>query len=373
MITNSIIGNMSALWKIFIISLFVAFLFQWGRWNTLGIIDSNMWSHQAEYAETNNPKQFTPLMSYGHPGGPIIEGTIAFHKIFDFSYYTSLITIVAVVNSIVIACICVLTYVYQKDVLWTLGVLGILSLNKLYNESTPPSAIASVLVVLLFILTLCLYKRKIEIRPSTLALFSIISGFLIATRVDIGTTTFITCIYLLYHITTIKKIFLVALGSFASFAIFDPYMWYMPLQHIVDLISQMLYHYNKYEQTPISFNLLAGSSFLAFLSILLLFALLFNKKEIPFPSRYVYTLLIFSSTLYGIFLTAQYKAVRYFQPIIFIWEIFLPLFLFTLISHIQFDFLETSERQEKVRETARMFVVGILLLYHVAIFAILLI
>ena len=163
MITDSAIGNISVLWKIFIISLLVASLFQWGRWHTLGIIDDGMWSHQAEYAETNNPKQFTPLMSYGHPGGPIIEGTIAFHKIFNFSYYTSLIMVVTVVNSIIIACICVLTYVYQKDVLWTAGVLGILSLNKLYNESTPPSAIASVLVVLLFVLTLCLYKRKIEV------------------------------------------------------------------------------------------------------------------------------------------------------------------------------------------------------------------
>lgn len=54
------------------------------------------------------------------------------------------------------------------------------------------------------------------------------------------------------------------------------------------------------------------------------------------------------------------------------WEVFLPLFLFMFISHIQFDFLKTSEQQGQAKGMVRVFVIGILLVYHTAIFGVLL-
>ena len=75
------------------------------------------------------------------------------------------------------------------------------------------------------------------------------------------------------------------------------------------------------------------------------------------------TLIIMTSALYDVFLTANSQAERYFMPLIFIWQVFLPLFIFTFINHISFDFLKTKEMQEKARLFSKIFIVVILIIY----------
>jgi hypothetical protein len=73
---------------------------------------------------------------------------------------------------------------------------------------------------------------------------------------------------------------------------------------------------------------------------------------------FVWALIALTMTLYVVFLTARYQAVRYFIPIVFIWQAFLPLMLFDLVSCLRFSSLST----ETVRARARQFCAALVVL-----------
>ena len=145
---------------IFIFSFIVAGFFQWTRWKSFDFIDVYMWSHQAQFVQTGNPEEFNTKEAYGHPGGPLIEGTIAIHQAFNISYDYALIIFISIFNALVIAASCALCFLLRKNNLWWLAVLSALSFNIMYNVATPPTALVSPLIVLLCLLTLYFYENK---------------------------------------------------------------------------------------------------------------------------------------------------------------------------------------------------------------------
>ena len=250
---------------IFIFSFIVAGFFQWTRWKELDdFIDGSMWSHQAEYVQTGNPSEFDAKAAYGHPGGPLIEGTIAFHQAFNISYDYSLIIFISIFNALIIAVSCALCFILRKNNLWWLAVLSALSFNIMYNVSTPPTALVSPLIVLLCLLTLYFYENKEKIKTPQTLFFAFILGLAVATRADIaGFYALAFLIFLLYEkAINWKKFLIIASGSFVFFALFDPFMYFMPWQHIKDLFAKIIFHYGEINPSHMTLeNIAAISSF----------------------------------------------------------------------------------------------------------------
>ena len=68
-------------------TVFIASLLLQGiQWREFDMADSGMWGHEAQYVFDNDPREFNFLEAYGHPGGPIIEGAIAFHPLLKLPY-----------------------------------------------------------------------------------------------------------------------------------------------------------------------------------------------------------------------------------------------------------------------------------------------
>ncbi len=348
---------------IFIIAFLFVWFFQWVTLSELGIVDLGMWSHQAQYVQTGDSQEFNMAWAYGHPGGPIIDGTVFVHNFFSKSYDDSLIIFLAFFNALLSAFICLLCYLIDKDHFWWISILGVLGLDVLYELSTPPSAVVSLFIVLLCLLTLFLYKNKEKVNTKTLAVWSLLAGLSVATRADIGTVSVFVFALLLKKVTNWKEIFYTLIISVGFFWLFDPFMWWMPIQHIHDLISKILYHYAEYAQTYMSTLSVISISSFAFVSIFLSIILILMRKKIKSVVPPVFTMVLIGMTcvLYIIFLSARFKATRYFMPIIFIWEIFLPSFIFSFIKEINFSFLKTSQQQEKARKFLKIFIIVILI------------
>lgn len=333
----------------------VTAVFQTVTWGEMVMVDSSIWGHQAEYFLGNNPKQFDYLLAYGHPGGTIIEGAILIHWLFGLSFETAVIVFTIVCSSLFVALICVFTILLKKDRLWWAGVLPVLALSWLYSSATPPSAIASVAVAFLCLFALYLYEKR-EVKTRDVLWWGILSGFLVATRFDIGVVMSAVFAGLLLSRAGWRESSIIFGAALASFLVFDPYMWFMPVQHLRDLVFKITYHYADIAPYDLSFNTVLGFSFLSGISMLLAtYFLIRRKKETPpLPPIFIGALMLVTAVLYVVFLTARSQATRYFLPILFIWEIFFPLFMFTLS--------ERMPHQSKIR--ARRYVIVLLFLYN---------
>jgi len=226
--------------QIFIFAFIFAFIFQGLKWKNSNIIDGSMWINQARYVQDGDGRQFDFKNAYGHPGGTIIEPEIIFNKFFDGAHKHSegfLIFLLTFLNSLFIAGICALCYLLRKNNFWWFIVLIFLSFDTLYDYATPTTAVVVPLVVFLSLLTLYFVENKEKIKTKHLLFWSLIAGLSVATRFDIGGFCVFSFLVLLSVMKIInwKKILIITSGAVASFILFDPFMWYMPIQHIKDL------------------------------------------------------------------------------------------------------------------------------------------
>lgn len=315
---------------IFIGSLLFALVCQIITWTKLNQLDLALWADQAKYVVTFDPNQYNFGVGYGHPGSTIIDGTIMVQKLTQFSYFTSLVVFLCITSAVAISLIATLCYTLAPQSFWWLGTLIILSINRMYDYATPPSALVSLLLVLLLLITLYLINNKPN--AHVLMLWGVISGLAVSTRTDIGILTTLALSLALARQVGIKKILLINLTALCVFILTDTYMWHMPIQHLKDLVYKMTFHYSDFTPSTIGIGPVLQISALALTSIFLSIALLFINKPFsyPLPKHLLIILGLLTIITSAIFLTSKYQAPRYFMPLIFIWELFLPFFLFQL-------------------------------------------
>lgn len=357
---------------VLIFSFIVAFFLQWTRWKTFDFVDLGAWSGQAEYFELGDARQFNQLGAYGHPGGTIVEGTILFHKVFDMPYVNSLVVFMTILNSLIISLVCVFCVLLKKHNFWWITTLSTLSISAMYNFSTPPTTLISPLIVLLCLLTLYFYENKEKIKIIPILFFAFVVGLSVATRADIG--IFCSGVFLIFlrlkNTITWKNFFILIFSSFLFFVLFDPYMHFMPFLHIKDLISKIVFHYAEFSPTHMTFGNVFDISSLSFISVILSVVLLLMRKKIKplVPIGFIIILILMTIFLYTVFLTSHYQAARYFMPIIFIWEVFLPLFIFNFTPLIYFRFLQTANQNEKAIKIIDISIAFLLIACQISLF-----
>jgi len=284
-------------------------------------LDVGMWAQQAEYVITKNPKQFDFAVAYAHPGATIIDGVALTHFLFGLPYSQAIIYFLSFADALIIAFMVVLCYQITPKTWWWMGTLALFTVNYMNDFATPTTAVSSLLVALLLLVTL----------RFRFWWWAIVAGLALATRVDIGLFIVGLGLYLSTRLS-LQKVVLLAFGVFFVFCLVNPYMWYMPVQHLKDLLYKMTWHYTEFTPSFLSIYEVVLVSGLAIVSLFLAGGIIWQKKQVKLliPLALFLSLIFVTVIGIGVIVTSSYQASRYLTPYVSIWELLLPLFLFTL-------------------------------------------
>lgn len=330
------------LYLIFLGVFLISLLGQGVRYHFFDMTDSLVWGHEAEYFLAHDPRAYDLSLAYAQ-GAPVVEGTIVIHALTHLPYDTSVLVFVALFNSLLISLVALVSYLLRRNIWWTMSLPAILALNWLYYYATPPIVLASTLACLLVLLTIYLYENKSE-RSVPWILWGLIAGLLWATRVDIAILFTIPTLALLLWKTTWRQRVIIVGAGILAFVLTDPFMWQMPIQHIGDLFSKLLYHFSgEFAEIRLPLPSLFNISSLSCISIALGWVNRFKFKtggSLPRPILFTITSITLATLL--IFLSSHMQVERYLMPVIFVWEMLLPLFVLQLMGASELDKMNPS-------------------------------
>lgn len=311
---------------VFVASLLTTLLIQGVWWGSEGVYDAQIWGEQPHHMLSGSPEQFNAAAAYGHPGGPIIYGAYAASLMTGADPSTSLVFALTALASLAIALIAALAYRVWDRWQWSAVLTVLFAAHPLYTQATPPSVLASLLAVSLLLLAILAYR---EPSGRMLLLWGALAGLLIATRADIGGALTLALSLALIARAGVRKLGLAAVSAAAVFVAFDPFMWFMPAQHLQDLVFKAYYHYALIPEMPLPASTALMISAFALVSVGL-GVVAMRMRKLPIPPPIFLALLALTLVLVPILLTAQYQAPRYFMPLIFLWEALLLSFVAAL-------------------------------------------
>ena len=321
---------------VFLASLLTAMVVQSFIWSNFEYPDKYMWVDQARYIATKNPEAFNKFTAYGHPGTVVVEIAIIAHYLFDIPYVTASNGGLAIFNSFTIAACITLCFILRPKSTWYLVAGSLLVFNRLFMASTPPTAAASPLVVLLFLITLWLYEHAKKMRTWPFVFWGIVAGLSASSRTDItGVIALPLLFFMAFHLSW-KKIAILVSTSALAFYISNPFMWTRPFGHMYDLVAEVHMHYADFYAIHLSLWAVLLISPLAIISIALAILIIFKRKRIPpvIAPQFLILMLAITAGISAILLTARLQSQHYFFPLAMMWETFLPLFILELLSRI---------------------------------------
>lgn len=294
-------------------------------------MDAQMWADQTQYVLEGNPGQFNFDNAYGHPGTTIVMGTASLHGLLKLPFLDALYSFMALSSMVLVILSMGLSYKLWQNKYWAVALGFILIGQKSYEYATPPSIIGSLLAVNLALMTLLIIQdgRK----PNWT--WGLLAGLLIATRFDIGTALAGAFLFVVFLRVRWKATLKLLTISISVFILADNFMWTMPIQHLKDLVYKIVYHYSEYPAVfKVAWLELAKFYFPALVSIAIgiVFVTLRKRFVPPFPVYFIVALLGLTFGLGTVFLTAKYQSIRYFLPLNLIWQMILPVLVFSFIS-----------------------------------------
>lgn len=321
------------------VALLLIFLIAFGGqlvlWNVDSFTDEEEWVRRVIYLKEDLPQripQFDPERYSGHPGMTSVMPAALLH-LAGVAPLTSLRIAVAAVSAVAITGIAFVARAIRKNNLWWIVTTLTILFHPLLLQASPTNAIEAPLIVLTFLLTLLIYERQSISRHHVIAL-GITMGLITATRLPLGVLTVIGTLVFLLPTIQIRRALQVVLTSVVTFIVIDPLTWFAPVEHVSHMLFRTSLHLNTISTGSIqAYDVLF---FAPFTCISLLFALWFLiSKKRALPPMYLVYLLSVTIVMLGIFLNAESQSMRYFFPLIFIWEAFLPFFILTMIESIQ--------------------------------------
>lgn len=345
--------------SIFFAAFAISCVLQFLLWQEIGvIIDHDVWANQARYILEGDAQQFDYMQGYGQPAGPLIEGTVLIHSLFgtSFEHATSIALILLI--SAAVSAVAVCAHVLRPDILWSVALVGMLAPHWLYEHITPPIALASVLFVLVTLMSVRVYLKE---SIAAYIGWGLTLGALAATRADIGAFAGLMFGSFLYIRCGWRPSLIALTSAIAAFFVLNPYMWFMPIEHIGDLVFKFTYHYAVSPQTPLRLSELLTMSATAILTILLGTCMLLLQKLPRALSRAIFGIMLAGTLIAtAVIMTSHFQNIRYFTPLIFMWGSFLPLILLSLVQEMQFSFAQNERTTRRIRFIAAITLVALL-------------
>lgn len=346
---------------VFLSTFLVALLVQGWLWQHIEFIDKYMWINHLQHVVRMDDQVFDKTV-YGHPGTPAMDIAIAVHWLFRIGPEPALLGSLALLNSLSIASAATLAFILKPASRWWLALAGMLMVNRLYFSSTPPTAVISPLLTFIILLTWWLYKKGKLVRWPETILWGVSLGIAGATRADMsGLFALGMLALLIFRLPWLKTtaMILLALGTFSAV---DPFMWWMPIRHVFDLLHVMRFHYAEYDHYRLSLTALLLISPLSLISLALatVWAALHRRLPQPVPRSFMVWLITLTLGIGAILLRSQFQADRYFFPLAFLWEALLPLFLLEGVKQLRFDWIRSTYISRLTHRLATSFVLFLL-------------
>ena len=355
---------------LFLSVFLVAFLVQSSYFQTMYFVDNDKWINRTinlsqdiftrpihlDFYDENHNSRYS-----SHPGTTFLILSSLLYKS-GLSGQASLLFAITFLTSLLAASVAAVCYDLRPFSPWWLVATIILIIHPLYFYSTPTNAIIGPITALLFLLALTVYeKRSLPISLRLTIFISFVVGLGLSTRIH--DTIFIAAPLLAFmgaYISTRRLLTMMAAS--ALFAIlFNPFYWFAPIEYIKTIIlrtsSHIVYTGSPgFQLTPLWVlyytPLTTISIFLAVLSFIC------NRKKIPVSAPFLLTLFLITAATSSLFLSAKSQTLRYLYPLIFTWDILLPLFLLRLSDQIHFPFITNVRYLTLARQLTRLFIVS---------------
>lgn len=297
--------------------------------------DEKVWGDRTENLaeDLQHPFALSIERYSGHPGMTVLIPAALLH-IGGQPLGESLRWSIAFVNGVAIAGIFAVAQKLKPHSVWWLAAGIITLVHPLHLQVSPTNTVMATLSVLIVFLTWHIYEKSN--RPAYyLVLLGIALGAGLATRfIFAGALCLAVGILLLPYIK--QKIASLAAVSLVAFFVFDPLLWSNPTQHILHMLGRANTHFNAVDVTLLRYSDLILYTPFTLLSLLVWFSFLiprFSSLQ-PLPRSIGWFVLIFTAAITAIYLNADGQSLRYFFPLILVWESLLPLFLIPLASRI---------------------------------------
>lgn len=309
------------------------FVLQWGV-SPSETLDKFMWANQIQYFLDNDPRLLNFYAAYGHPGTTLVGLGSLLCLSLGISYAQALVLSMSIlVAGATAACAVVCARLYPHS-LWWIAVTFTLLFSRLHIYSTPPTAVVLPFLVLIVLSTWRLCEQPSARTISSYVLWGVAVGLSTATRVDatllVSFPMFMVVWWQLGNRVLLPTISATVLSFFAA----DPFLWYMPAQHLADLVHKFSIHYKEFlSPSKIRPDEWMHAIPLALLSIGWALVHLFKRRQPQLmPVKIMLTLMGVSLLSAIVILSSSYQSIRYFYPVIIIWEVLLPLFMLETFS-----------------------------------------
>ncbi|NVN97578.1 hypothetical protein HXX01_05150 [Candidatus Nomurabacteria bacterium] len=305
-----------------------AFVIQMIR-TSIFLTDHEMWANQINYFLSNNPQQFDFHMAYGHPGTTLVVLGAIIYKVFGVSFSHALTITISFIIALLTATSAVLCFILRPETLWWFTTAFILTMSRFYVTATPPTATVMSFVILLVLLSCWLYELKLFASRWLYFLYGVLLGLSAATRLDVTLLIGVPLFMLLSFKAGIRAALHVVSGCVLSFFLADPFLWFMPIQHLIDLVSKFTLHYSNFGTSrSLPVNEWIHGVPLALMSILWFLFLALRQRFSMLVSVHVMSVFL-GITFFAVLMLIQskFQSIRYLYPLIIVWEIFLPLFV----------------------------------------------
>jgi hypothetical protein len=291
-------------------------------------IDKTMWANQIVWYLNQDPRVFDFNAAYGHPGGTLVGLGSLLYRYCGLSSSVALSVSMSLYIAAATAACSVLCLRLRPQTLWWLAAAFILTFNRIYIFSTPPTATVLPLITLMVLSTWWLWQENTS-RPQWIYFaWGAIGGLAAATRLDITLLLGAAMFPLVCYRGRLRALPPMLAGASLAFFAADPFLWFMPLQHLKDLLHKFTYHYAQFQSkdtirlTEYLYALPLTVASMVWGGVLLARRRL--ERLMPLPLFVGFSAATVLAT--ALILTSDFQAVRYFYPLIMVWEILLALF-----------------------------------------------
>lgn len=349
---------------IFLLAWLISLIIQGIYWNHFDVLDGHYWIEATKALMTLSYTMFDTF-TYGYPGAPPMMLAIGVHWLFGVPMIDAFYGSLALIISVTTATAAWLCARLRPHLLWWLGTTVALATTSLYRRATPPSAVAMPFIIVIILLSLYIYERRVGTARWPFILLGVAIGVSAAARLDI--TMYVAVLQALFLTPLIggRTFLFVLLVAFLFFCVTNPYMWIFPLHHVLAFIRKFFYHYaGTTDKAPplIFFVKISPFSFIGLLYGTILAG--WRRTGEIVPRIFIINLLFLTMVLVAILSFATYRPLWYYSPLLLIGEVVFLLLMLEFTSRASYTIGFTPRSLLGLYIIGRLAVFGVLLLHR---------
>lgn len=321
---------------VFGLAFVVTLVIQIWIWHQSILLDENIWIARLHYFQEGLVSGIFPQKHFAHPGFVPLWGALPF-VLAGVPAGLSIKMGVSLLVSILVGGIVVMIYYLAPHSWFWMTALGVLAINPIYAESTPINAVTG-LALVLGLWGMVLYEKKP--RDALLWLVSISFGVGLATHIGMTVLMILPLyLYALYRYGLKKTASMIVIMT-ATFLILSPSCWYNPIEQLSFMVYIISLHSTAWITKPVTLgDIVVSSPF--FVMGLLSASILVILHRIPtwVTRQHLALLIILTFIVSSILFSNQTQSLRYFFPLIFLWETMFAGFIVELGKNSRFSFM----------------------------------